>query len=226
MADDVASGVYWHLSSLPDVLGVTGSFPLEEPDNSSVPWTFVRNVYTRMEDVSIVKGSQAVALVCYMGQGRSPLETSTVRFQRLTIDIWVDPLRDVMGNVTNPSETEHHGLNVYSVLDSHLHRVATDQMTQLWGDLITVSSTRMSEPVWYQVPDGDGPDPWRVLLQRRHLRQLRSRHFRSAAVNPAPAGTPRVTVVTERETDEDYLGKSSRPYFNFSYRSSTACLSG
>ncbi len=144
MADDVASGVYWHLSSLPDALGVTGSFPAEEPDNS------------------IVTGSQAVALVCcYMGQGRSPLETSTVRFQRLTIDIWVDPLRDVMGNVTNPSETEHRGLNVYSVLDSHLHRVATDQMTQLWGDLITVGSTRMSEPVWYQVPDGDGPDPWR-----------------------------------------------------------------
>jgi hypothetical protein len=49
-----------------------------------VPWIFVRNVYTRMEDVSIVKGSQAVALVCcYMGQGGSPLETSTVRFQRL-----------------------------------------------------------------------------------------------------------------------------------------------
>jgi hypothetical protein len=148
MADDVASGVYWHLSSLPDVLAVTGSFPADEPDNSSVPWIFVRNVYTRMEDVSIVMGSQAAALVCrYMGQGGSPLETSTVRFQRLEIDIWVDPLRDVMGNVTNPSETEHRGLNVYSVLDSHLHRVATDQMTQQWGDLITVSSTRMSEPV-------------------------------------------------------------------------------
>jgi hypothetical protein len=230
MADDVASGVYWHLSSLPDVLGVTGSFPAEEPDNSSVPWTFVRNVYTRMGDVSIVKGSQAVALVCcYMGQGRSRLETSTVRFQRPKIDIWVDPLRDVMGNVTNPPETEHRGLNVYSVLDSHLHRVATDQMTQQWGDLITVGSTRMSEPVWYQVPDGDGPDPWRALLQRRHLRQLRSRHSgrqRGIRLRRGRRRVTVVTVVTERETDEDYLGKSSRPYFNFSYRSSTACLSG
>jgi hypothetical protein len=82
-----------------------------------------------MEDVSIVKGSQAVVLVCcYMCQGGSPLETSAVRFQRL--------------------------------------------------------------------------------------------------VNPAPVGRRRVTVVTERETDEDYLGKSSRAYFNFSCRSSTACLSG
>jgi hypothetical protein len=113
MADDEASGVYWHLSSLPDVLAVTDSVPADEPDNSSVPWIFVRNVHTRMEDVSIVKGSQAVALVCrYMGQGGWPLETSTVRFHRLEIDIWVDPLRGVMGNVTNPSETEHRGLNV------------------------------------------------------------------------------------------------------------------
>jgi hypothetical protein len=113
MADDEASGVYWHLSSLPDVLAETDSFPADEPDNSTVPRIFVRNVYTRMEGVSIVKGSQAVALVCrYMGQGGWPLETSTVRFQRLEIDIWVDPLRGVMGNVTNPSETEHRGLNV------------------------------------------------------------------------------------------------------------------
>jgi hypothetical protein len=37
-----------------------------------------------------------------------------------------------------------------------MHRVATDQMTPQWGDLITIGSTRMSEPVWYPVPDGDG----------------------------------------------------------------------
>lgn len=57
MADDEASRVYWHLSSLPDVVAVTDSFPADKPDNSSVPWIFVRNVYTRMEDVSIVKDS-------------------------------------------------------------------------------------------------------------------------------------------------------------------------
>jgi len=70
MADDVASGVYWHLSSLPDMLAVTRSFPADEPDNSGVPWIFVRNVHTRMEDVSIVKGSQAVVLVCCYVSGR------------------------------------------------------------------------------------------------------------------------------------------------------------
>jgi hypothetical protein len=155
--DDVASGVYYYLTSLPDVLAVTGSFPADDQDNANVPWIFVRNVYTRMEDMSIVKGSQAVALVCcYMGQASSPLDSSTVRFQRLELDIWVDPLRDSMGNITSPAETESRGLGVFGLLDSHLHRVNTDQMTETWGDLITVGSLRMTEPVWYEVPDGDG----------------------------------------------------------------------
>jgi hypothetical protein len=34
MADDEASGVYWHLSSLSDVPAVTASFPADEPDPS------------------------------------------------------------------------------------------------------------------------------------------------------------------------------------------------
>jgi hypothetical protein len=157
VADDVASGAYSYLSGLSDVLAVVGAFPADDPDNAGVPWIFVRNVYTRMEDASIVKGSQAVSLVCcFMGSSSPPVNSSTVRFQRLEVDIWVDPLRDSMGNVTSPSETELRGNYVFSVIDSHLHRVATDQNTVQWGDLITVASTRMSEPVWYPVPDGDG----------------------------------------------------------------------
>jgi hypothetical protein len=155
--DDVASGAYWFLSNQPDVLAVVGSFPADDPDNGGLPWIFVRNVYTRMEDSSIVKHSQAVSLVCcYMGQAAPPVPMSSARQVRLEVDIWVDPLRDALGNVTNPSETENRGLMVFSVIDAHLHRVATDQNTVMWGDLVTVSAVRMTEPVWYPVPDGDG----------------------------------------------------------------------
>lgn len=157
MADDVASGVWWYLTSLPDVLAAVGSFPADDPDNANVPWIFVRNQLARMEDMSVVKGSQAVSLVCInMGQSSTPSPSFSARFQRLEVDIWVDPLRDAMGNVTNPSETEGRGNSVFGIIDSHLHRVATDQNTQQWGDLITVASIRMTEPVWYVVPDGDG----------------------------------------------------------------------
>jgi hypothetical protein len=157
MADDVASGAYWFLTSQSDVTAVVGAFPADDPDNAGVPWIFVRNVATRLETASIIKGTQAVALVCcFMGQAATPNASSTARSQRLEVDIWVDPLRDSMGNVTNPSETESRGLNVFSVIDSHLHRVATDQNTVVWGNLVTTGSTRMTEPVWYPVPDGDG----------------------------------------------------------------------
>jgi hypothetical protein len=155
--DDVASGGYQYVSSLPDVLAVIGSFPADDPDNAGIPWVFVHSLYTRMEAQSIVQGSRAVALVCvYAGQGSAVLDYSTVRWQRLEVDIWVDPLRDSFGNVTSPSETEHRGNDVFTVLDSHLHRASSGDKTVVWGDLVTVNSIRMTEPVWYPVPDGDG----------------------------------------------------------------------
>lgn len=157
MPDDVAKGSYWFIAGQPDVVALIGAFPADDPDNAGIPWIFVRNVFTRMEDISTVKGSQAVALVLSnAGQSSSPLDYSTVRFQRLEVDIWVDPLRDALGNVTNPSETEGRGLDIFAAIDSHLHRAAANEKTQQWGDLITVSSSRMTEPVWYPVPDGDG----------------------------------------------------------------------
>jgi len=155
--DDVASGCYQYLSSLSDVLALIGSFPDDDPDNGGIPWIFVRSIYTRMEAQSIVKGSQAVALVCSnAGQSSSVLDYSTVRWQRLEVDIWVDALRDQYGNVTSPSETEGRGFQVFSLLDSHLHRAALSDKMQQWGDLITINSFRLTEPMWYQVPDGDG----------------------------------------------------------------------
>lgn len=157
MTDDVASGAWQFLTGQPDVLAVVGAFPADDPDNANIPWIFVRNVYTRMEDVSIVKHSQAVSLVCvYQGQSTPPLMTSTVQNQRLEVDIWVDPLRDVMGNVTSPSEAEGRGNAVFSIIDSHLHRMAVNDNMQQWGDLVTVGSLRMAGPVWSPVPDGDG----------------------------------------------------------------------
>lgn len=157
MPDDVASGAYQHISSLTDVLALVGAFPADDPDNAGIPWVFTRNLYTRMEAQSIVKGSQAVALVCVnAGQSSSPLDYSTVRWQRLEVDIWVDPLRDQYGNITSPSETEGRGDDVFTALDRHLHRASSGDKTEQWGDLVTVNGIRMTAPVWYPVPDGDG----------------------------------------------------------------------
>lgn len=155
--DDLASGAYQYLTSFGDVLARVGGFPADDPLNPGIPWVFQRNIYARMETASIVKGSQAVALVCiYAGQFQAPLDANTVRLQRLELDIWVDPLRDPLGQITDPTETEHRGDSIWSLCDSHLHRTGTDQNTILWGDLVTTACIRMSEPVWAPVPEGDG----------------------------------------------------------------------
>jgi hypothetical protein len=155
--DDVSQGAYYFLSSLPDVTAMIGSFPDDDPDNPGVPWVFVHSLYTRMEAQSIAQGSQAVAIVCvYAGQGSGSLDYSTVRNQRLEVDLWIDPLRDQYGNITAPSETEARGLDVFSVLDSHLHRASSGDKTMLWGNLVTIGCERMTEPVAYPVADGDG----------------------------------------------------------------------
>lgn len=157
MTDDIASGAYSYLSGLPDVVALVGSWPADDPDNAGISWIFVRDILTRMEDISIVKGTQAVALVCInMGMSAAPIASSTARCQRLEVDIWVDPLRDAMGNISSPAETQNRGDHVFTVIDSHLHRTGVLDNTQQWGDLITAYSLRMTEPVWYPVPDGDG----------------------------------------------------------------------
>lgn len=155
--DDLASGAYQYLTGFSDIMALVGSFPADDPVNPGIPWVFQRNIFARMETASIAKGSQAVALVCiYAGQFQAALDSNTARFQRLELDIWVDPLRDSFGQVTDPTETETRGLAVWQTCDSHLHRVATDQNTQLWGDLVTTTCIRMAEPVWAPVPEGDG----------------------------------------------------------------------
>ncbi len=157
MPNDVSGGAYHYIVTLPDVLALIGSFPDDDPENAGVPWVFVHSLYTRMEAQSVVKGTQAVALVCITaGLGSAVLDYSTVRWQKLEVDIWVDPLRDNLGNVTSPSETSHRGMKVFAALDSHLHRASCDDKTQVWGDLVTINGIRMTEPVSYPVPDGDG----------------------------------------------------------------------
>jgi hypothetical protein len=155
--DDLHSGAWQFLMSFPDVLAVLGSFPADDPVNPGQPWLFQHNIYQRMEAQSVVKGTQATAVVViYAGQFTVPTDSSTARMQRLEVDIWADPLRDAYGNVTDPSETEGRVISVWQVLDSHLHRASSDYGMQLWGDLVTTSSSRLAEPVPYPVPDGDG----------------------------------------------------------------------
>jgi hypothetical protein len=150
--DDVAIGAHKYISTLTDVLALIGAFPADDPvvANRNLPWIFKDDIIVRME------GTGLAALVCRHGGGwgaARPLNTE--RFMRLNIDIYVDPSRDSGRNITESSGgTILRGNNLFSVLNSHLHRRNPDRVA--WGDLVTTSCDLLSEPtVWTKVSDGD-----------------------------------------------------------------------
>jgi hypothetical protein len=155
VADDLASGAVQYLLTFPDLLAMLGAFPASDPTNPGVPFLFLRNTYTRLEGQGGIKGTQGVALVCSNGgDWSSPSYQSSARFTRLQLEIYVDPIRDAGFQVVQPAETENRGWRTWSLADFHLHRLTPE--TVAWGTVTTVGCERLTGPVFYPIPDGDG----------------------------------------------------------------------
>lgn len=143
MPDTVASGVVRYLLTIPAVTAVVGSFP-----DSGTPWLFRDKLLARVED------SSSVAMVfSAFGQWSAPSDGSTKRFPRLSVEIYADPQRDATGNITSTSEAEVRGTAAWAVVNRFLHRMDSDTVN--WGDLVTTGSTLLTEPQFYETPDGD-----------------------------------------------------------------------
>lgn len=152
--DSVATGAVKYLLQFPDVTGVLGSFPANDPipANAGQPWLFSdagTGVLARVESTS----SSAVVL----GDGggwQPPPQLGTQRFRRLRVDVWTDPLRDSLNNI---SETSIYTLNrclaVFNALHRRLQR--TDPDAVLFGDMVTLACTLLTEPVVSPIVDGD-----------------------------------------------------------------------
>lgn len=142
--DHLVQGCVKWLSTFPDILAVVGSYPL-----SSVPYLFQHKLWAEME------GSQSTAAVIGREGGWAGANLhNTLRFPRLALEIWADPLRDEGGNVTDPGEVWRRIDAAWSAFDRRLHR--PQGQTQMWGQVRTIAASRLNEPVVYEVPDGDG----------------------------------------------------------------------
>lgn len=143
-ADDIVSGAVTFLYGQPDVLAVLGS----DPDG---PWLFQYDLWAK----ALMEGSESTALVVSSDGGwAGPNLQNTLRFPRLQIDVYADPIRDQRSNMSDPGEVQRRAYQAFQVVDKHLHRVNSG--TQMWGSVRTVSCNRLTEPVVYRVPDGDG----------------------------------------------------------------------
>lgn len=142
--DDLVQGCVKWLTELSEVVEAVGAAPV-----TGDPWIFQHSLWVTVEGSS----SSAAVLSC-QGGWASPNRHNSMRFPRLGLEIYVDPLRDPGGNLIEPGETHRRLDYVYRSFDTQLHRPAGD--TVFWGALRVISSTRLIEPVSYPVPDGGG----------------------------------------------------------------------
>lgn len=142
--DDIVTGCIKFLQAKPDVIAALGT-----DRETGAPMLFGYN------DWSTLEGSQSTcAIIANEGGWAGPNAHNTLRFPRLSLNIWADPQRDAGNNAILPGEVMRRVDAVFEVIDNHLHRPEGE--TQMWGSVRTVASVRLTEPVIYRVPDGDG----------------------------------------------------------------------
>ncbi len=144
--DDIVQAAVTWLLGFPDVLDSVGTFII---DGVSSPGLFQYNLWTPIEGT----GSTA-CVVDNDGGWTGPNNHNTLRFPRLLLNVWADPIRDGGSNSVDPGEVRRRATRTFEVLDSHLHRAYGGD--QLWGEVRTVDCVRLTEPAIYAVPDGDG----------------------------------------------------------------------
>lgn len=164
VVDDVGSGSYKFLLGFSDLTTMLGSFSGSDPivGNQGQPYLFNADLLVTM------KGTQQIAIVTNdWGSFSGPPILGSQRFRRLRVDIWVDPLRNAAGNISNSdASTKNRGNQVFNVLNRHLH--FRDADTRQWGDLVVAGCQLSVEPDFNRVPDGDwmmmGTAVYQVLL--------------------------------------------------------------
>jgi hypothetical protein len=145
-ADDIVSGATKYLRAQPEVIAAVSTFVIGGQPTPGIfgytPW-------------APIEGSSGTAVVLSSEGGwTGPNTHNTLRFPRLTVNIWADPMRDGGRNSANSGEVMKRAFATYRVVDRYLHRVAGPEV--FFGGLRVIECLRLTEPVIYLVPDGDG----------------------------------------------------------------------
>jgi hypothetical protein len=143
--DSVATGAWYFLSQFGDVTGLLGSWSVNDPiaANAGQPWLFSD---ADADVLTLVQGtSKAAVVLTPFGPWAAPGALSSLQLVRLRVDIWVDPLRDSAGNITESSVyTENRGLAVANAIHHHLQRRDSDAV--VWGDMVTTGCQAITFP--------------------------------------------------------------------------------
>ncbi len=141
--DDLVQGAAKHLLAQAEIVAVLGATP------AGSPWLFQHELY-----VTVQGTSSTAAVVAYGGGWTGANPHNTMRFPRLSLELYVDPQRDAAQNVTLPGEVHRRMHAAFTTFDRFLHRPQGE--VEYWGEIRTLSSVRSAEPTVYVVPDGNG----------------------------------------------------------------------
>lgn len=144
VTDDLVQGAVKWLMDQPAIVAVLGTFP-----GTTTPYLFQHNLWARIE------GTQSTAAVISRAGGWAGANPhNTLRFPRLSLELYADPLRDGARMVIEPVETWRRIEAAFAVFDKVLHQPAAS--AQMWGTVRAIGCLRQGEPIVYPVPDGDG----------------------------------------------------------------------
>lgn len=140
--DDLVQGAARYLKAESTVLAVVGRTEMGTP------------MVFQYAPIGPIEGtSMTAAVLGYGGGWAGGNDHNTLRFPRLSLELWVDPYRRD-GHMHLPEERYRRLDVVFQAFDRLLHRVGGGE--QWWGTVRTISSLRAAEPVIFTVPDGDG----------------------------------------------------------------------
>jgi hypothetical protein len=145
-ADDIVSGAVTYLLAQPEIVAAVDSYII---GGKQTPGIFQYRTWTPIEGTSTT-----CAVLTSDGGWAGANLYNTLRFPRLTCNIWADPIRDAGRNLADPGEVMRRSFAVYKVFDKYLHRTAGAEV--YFGTLRIISSVRLTEPTIIVVPDGDG----------------------------------------------------------------------
>lgn len=149
--DDVVQGCTVYLLGIPSLVNLVGS---TVGQYGTIPWIFQED-FTAPEQVqTTVQGtSSAAVVVSDAGTWGVPNMNNTLENPRIRIDIWSDPPRDALKNITDPLEARTKAKQIFDCLNKYLHRPQGG--AEQWGDVITTGCYRLGEPIYVPMKDSD-----------------------------------------------------------------------
>lgn len=133
-------------------------------------WIFSDDIYTTLENKS------KCAIVITVSGGQTPNEHNTVRFPRMTVDVWADPTRNADLSVRVP-DAKDKIQTIVEALKKHFHTVNLSDgngMPRIWGTPVEVAartgvvilgSSQSTEPDFSPIADAEGAWMGRVQYQ-------------------------------------------------------------